>query len=325
MAGAEGFQYRAVYPFRRERPEDLELLPGDLLVVSRVALQALGVTDGGERCPHNVGWMPGFNERTRQRGDFPGTYVEFLGPVALARPGPRPRGPRPLPARPGDGPSESGEQTPGRGTCPSDLQAGLRVSGQSWEGCGDLPGPLLGPCCQGVQPWRQVLVGLLVQEVRVCHPGDKCGELLRVGALGTVHSMCKGPGAGSGGSQQGVRAEGDLGGVPVSSADSGPPTSRCSPGEPLTLPRSASAAAHWEAGTLHACGQTGGRMPVTPAFGRLRQEGRREVWGCLARTCVQCNPHGCSPHSGWIGSAAEAWEVGSGHAASGVPRAQAWP
>ncbi|EGV97453.1 Phosphatidylinositol 3-kinase regulatory subunit beta [Cricetulus griseus] len=108
MAGSEGFQYRAVYPFRRERPEDLELLPGDLLVVSRVALQALGVADGGERCPHNVGWMPGFNERTRQRGDFPGTYVEFLGPVALARPGPRPRGPRPLPARPLDGPSESG-------------------------------------------------------------------------------------------------------------------------------------------------------------------------------------------------------------------------
>lgn len=238
MAGAEGFQYRAVYPFRRERPEDLELLPGDLLVVSRVALQALGVTDGGERCPHNVGWMPGFNERTRQRGDFPGTYVEFLGPVALARPGPRPRGPRPLPARPGDGPSESGEQTPGRGTCPSDLQAGLRVSGQSWEGCGDLPGPLLGPCCQGVQPWRQVLVGLLVQEVRVCHPGDKCGELLRVGALGTVHSMCKGPGAGSGGSQQGVRAEGDLGGGLVCSVDSGPPTSRCSPGEPLSNPAS---------------------------------------------------------------------------------------
>ncbi|XP_008822787.1 phosphatidylinositol 3-kinase regulatory subunit beta [Nannospalax galili] len=108
MAGAEGFQYRALYPFRRERPDDLELLPGDLLVVSRAALQALGVADGGERCPHNVGWMPGFNERTRQRGDFPGTYVEFLGPVALARPGPRPRGPRPLPARPLDGSSESG-------------------------------------------------------------------------------------------------------------------------------------------------------------------------------------------------------------------------
>lgn len=113
MAGAEGFQYRALYPFRRERPEDLELLPGDVLVVSRAALQVLGVAEGSERCPQNVGWMPGLNERTRQRGDFPGTYVEFLGPVALARPGPRPRGPRPLPARPREGPPEPGEQQKG--------------------------------------------------------------------------------------------------------------------------------------------------------------------------------------------------------------------
>ncbi|XP_060000764.1 phosphatidylinositol 3-kinase regulatory subunit beta isoform X9 [Lagenorhynchus albirostris] len=108
MAGAEGFQYRALYPFCRERPEDLELLPGDVLVVSRAALQALGVAEGSERCPQSVGWMPGLNERTRQRGDFPGTYVEFLGPVTLTRPGPRPRGPRPLPARPRDGPPEPG-------------------------------------------------------------------------------------------------------------------------------------------------------------------------------------------------------------------------
>lgn len=99
MAGPEGFQYRALYPFRRERPEDLELVPGDVLVVSRAALQALGVAEGAERCPHSLGWVPGLNERTRQRGDFPGTYVEFLGP----------RGPRPLPARPRDGASETGE------------------------------------------------------------------------------------------------------------------------------------------------------------------------------------------------------------------------
>ncbi|XP_029074476.1 phosphatidylinositol 3-kinase regulatory subunit beta isoform X1 [Monodon monoceros] len=112
MAGAEGFQYRALYPFCRERPEDLELLPGDVLVVSRAALQALGVAEGSERCPQSVGWMPGLNERTRQRGDFPGTYVEFLGPVTLARPGPRPRGPRPLPARPRDGPPEPGLTLP---------------------------------------------------------------------------------------------------------------------------------------------------------------------------------------------------------------------
>ncbi|XP_066125777.1 phosphatidylinositol 3-kinase regulatory subunit beta isoform X2 [Saccopteryx bilineata] len=112
MAGAEGFQYRALYPFRRERPEDLELLPGDVLVVSRAALQVLGVAEGSERCPQNLGWMPGLNERTRQRGDFPGTYVEFLGPVALARPGPRPHGPRPLPARPQEGPPEPGLTLP---------------------------------------------------------------------------------------------------------------------------------------------------------------------------------------------------------------------
>ncbi|XP_069915099.1 phosphatidylinositol 3-kinase regulatory subunit beta isoform X3 [Oryctolagus cuniculus] len=115
MAGAEGFQYRALYPFRRERPEDLELLPGDVLVVSRAALQALGVAEGAERHPQSVGWMPGLNQRTRQRGDFPGTYVEFLGPVALARPGPRPRGPRPLPARPRDGPPEPGAGAQERG------------------------------------------------------------------------------------------------------------------------------------------------------------------------------------------------------------------
>jgi phosphoinositide-3-kinase regulatory subunit len=126
MAGAEGFQYRALYPFRRERPEDLELLPGDMLVVSRAALQALGVSEGGERCPQSVGWMPGFNERTRQRGDFPGTYVEFLGPVALARPGPRPRGPRPLPARPHDGAPEPGKQRRWRGEVPWDPQSLLR-------------------------------------------------------------------------------------------------------------------------------------------------------------------------------------------------------
>ncbi|XP_048198529.1 phosphatidylinositol 3-kinase regulatory subunit beta [Perognathus longimembris pacificus] len=112
MAGTEGFQYRALYPFRRERPEDLELLPGDVLVVSRAALQALGVAEGGERCPQTVGWMPGLNERTRQRGDFPGTYVEFLGPVPMVRPGPSPRGPRPLPARPCDGALEPGLTLP---------------------------------------------------------------------------------------------------------------------------------------------------------------------------------------------------------------------
>lgn len=178
MAGAEGFQYRAVYPFRRERPEDLELLPGDLLVVSRAALQALGVADGGERCPHSVGWMPGFNERTRQRGDFPGTYVEFLGPVALARPGPRPRGPRPLPARPLDGPSESGEQTPWK----------RNLSPQTFS-------LFCGPRARSWSLFRKQECVTLVMS----------GEELRAQAL-QAQSSCKGPEAGSG-SSQGVQTQ----------------------------------------------------------------------------------------------------------------------
>ncbi|XP_062816278.1 phosphatidylinositol 3-kinase regulatory subunit beta [Anolis carolinensis] len=102
MGSAEGFQYRARYPYRKEREEDIDLLPGDVLVVSKGALQALGgFRDGDEASPHRVGWIPGVNERTRQKGDFPGTYVEYLGPVQIALPTQRPRMPRPLPAAPG--------------------------------------------------------------------------------------------------------------------------------------------------------------------------------------------------------------------------------
>ncbi|XP_063003464.1 phosphatidylinositol 3-kinase regulatory subunit beta [Elgaria multicarinata webbii] len=101
MASTEGFQYRALYPYRKEREEDMDLLPGDVLVVSRGALQALGFQEGDEQRPQQLGWVPGVNERTRQRGDFPGTYVEYLGAVKIALPSHRPRAPRPLPATPG--------------------------------------------------------------------------------------------------------------------------------------------------------------------------------------------------------------------------------
>ena len=66
MAGPEGFQYRALYPFRRERPEDLELLPGDVLVVSRAALQALGVAEGTiKNHVSNILSKLGVRDRTR--------------------------------------------------------------------------------------------------------------------------------------------------------------------------------------------------------------------------------------------------------------------
>ncbi|KAM4051326.1 phosphatidylinositol 3-kinase regulatory subunit beta [Anomaloglossus baeobatrachus] len=97
---AEGFQYRALYPYEREREEDIDLLPGDVLTVSKASLLALGYKDGDERDPHRLGWILGINERTKQKGDFPGTYVEFIGPVRMSLPAHRPRGQRPLPATP---------------------------------------------------------------------------------------------------------------------------------------------------------------------------------------------------------------------------------
>ncbi|XP_050790251.1 phosphatidylinositol 3-kinase regulatory subunit beta isoform X1 [Gopherus flavomarginatus] len=101
MGSTEGFQYRALYQYCKERDEDIDLLPEDILVVSKGALQALGFTDGDEQTPKQIGWIPGINERTKQKGDFPGTYVEYIGPVKISLPSHRPRVQRPLPATPG--------------------------------------------------------------------------------------------------------------------------------------------------------------------------------------------------------------------------------
>lgn len=96
----EGYQYRALYSYEKERAEDIDLLPGDILTVTRAALLALGCKNGDERDPNHIGWILGINERTKQKGDFPGTYVEYIGPVQMPLPAHRPRGLRPLPATP---------------------------------------------------------------------------------------------------------------------------------------------------------------------------------------------------------------------------------
>nr|XP_033812774.1 phosphatidylinositol 3-kinase regulatory subunit beta isoform X1 [Geotrypetes seraphini]XP_033812775.1 phosphatidylinositol 3-kinase regulatory subunit beta isoform X1 [Geotrypetes seraphini] len=101
MSSMEGFQYRTLYEYCKERGEDIDLQPGDLLTVSKVTLQAHGHKDGDEQNPHLIGWMSGVNERTKQKGDFPGTYVEYVGPVRMSFPTHRPRAQRPLPATPG--------------------------------------------------------------------------------------------------------------------------------------------------------------------------------------------------------------------------------
>ena len=112
---AEGYQYRALYDYKKEREEDIDLHVGDILLVSKGALVALGYSDGLEQRPDEIGWLPGFNESTQEKGDFPGTYVEYIGKKWLSPPTPKPRPLRPLPVTPGcfraetDSDSEQGE------------------------------------------------------------------------------------------------------------------------------------------------------------------------------------------------------------------------
>lgn len=109
---AEGFQYRALYDYKKEREEDIDLHVGDILIVSKGALLALGYSEALAERPEDIGWLPGYNEMTQEKGDFPGTYVEFIGKKKISPPTPKPRPPRPLPVAPGttrnDSDSEQG-------------------------------------------------------------------------------------------------------------------------------------------------------------------------------------------------------------------------
>ncbi|NXB42624.1 P85A kinase, partial [Leucopsar rothschildi] len=103
---SDGLQYRALYEYQKDREEDLALCPGDVLTVSRAGLlSSPNYKDGDERSPQ--GWLHGVNERTKERGDFPGTYVEYLGPTRIASTATKAR-PRPLPLPPAGTPTPWG-------------------------------------------------------------------------------------------------------------------------------------------------------------------------------------------------------------------------
>ncbi|XP_048358840.1 phosphatidylinositol 3-kinase regulatory subunit alpha isoform X1 [Sphaerodactylus townsendi] len=97
---AEGYQYRALYDYKKEREEDIDLRLGDILTVNKGTLVALGFSEGEEAKPEEIGWLNGFNETTGERGDFPGTYVEYIGRKKISPPTPKPRPVRPLPVAP---------------------------------------------------------------------------------------------------------------------------------------------------------------------------------------------------------------------------------
>uniref|UniRef100_A0A3Q3FH31 Phosphoinositide-3-kinase, regulatory subunit 2 (beta) n=1 Tax=Labrus bergylta TaxID=56723 RepID=A0A3Q3FH31_9LABR len=97
----DGFQYLALYAFMKDQEEDLDLQPGDLLTVSKASLLSIeNYVEGCEEQPEGLGWLLGYNERTKQRGDFPGTYVKYVGSVKMVLPSSQPRSQRPLPAAP---------------------------------------------------------------------------------------------------------------------------------------------------------------------------------------------------------------------------------
>uniref|UniRef100_A0A8C1X036 Phosphatidylinositol 3-kinase regulatory subunit gamma n=1 Tax=Cyprinus carpio TaxID=7962 RepID=A0A8C1X036_CYPCA len=101
---SDSFQYRAMFEYKQERGDDISLQPGDLLTVSKMALLTSDYQEGDEKCPK--GWLPGTNERTKEKGNFPGTFVEYVGVVRTGltsgKPWPRPVPPTPVGPQPPD-------------------------------------------------------------------------------------------------------------------------------------------------------------------------------------------------------------------------------
>lgn len=81
---SHSFQYRALFEYEREHGDYISLQPGDLLTVLKATLMtAVGLEyqEGDERSPK--GWLHGINERTKEKGNFPGTFVEYVGVVTV--------------------------------------------------------------------------------------------------------------------------------------------------------------------------------------------------------------------------------------------------
>uniref|UniRef100_A0A667YXI5 Phosphatidylinositol 3-kinase regulatory subunit gamma n=1 Tax=Myripristis murdjan TaxID=586833 RepID=A0A667YXI5_9TELE len=113
---SDSFQYRALFEYKRERGDDISLQPGDLLTVPKASMMAtagLDYQEGDERSPK--GWLHGTNERTKEKGDFPGTFVEYVGVVRVGPPAAKPW-PRPVPPTPG------GSQAAGAATASGECQ-----------------------------------------------------------------------------------------------------------------------------------------------------------------------------------------------------------
>lgn len=93
-------QFRAIYNFEARDEREITIQEGDIMIVAKPVMD-------------ETGWLTGENTRTREVGEFPGTYLEYIGdveelPQPEKPPTPPPRPPRRKPTRSNSSNDETG-------------------------------------------------------------------------------------------------------------------------------------------------------------------------------------------------------------------------
>lgn len=79
-------QFRVIYDFEPRDERDIAIREGDIMIVARPVMDMSG-------------WLTGENTRTKDVGEFPGTYVEYIGDVEELPQPEKPPTPPPRPPR----------------------------------------------------------------------------------------------------------------------------------------------------------------------------------------------------------------------------------
>lgn len=79
-------QFRVIYDFEPRDERDIAIQEGDIMIVAKPVMDM-------------TGWLTGENTRTKDIGEFPGTYVEYIGDVEELPQPEKPPTPPPRPPR----------------------------------------------------------------------------------------------------------------------------------------------------------------------------------------------------------------------------------
>lgn len=79
-------QFRVIYDFEPRDERDIAIQEGDIMIVANPVIDM-------------TGWLTGENTRTKDVGEFPGTYVEYIGDVKELPQPEKPPTPPPRPPR----------------------------------------------------------------------------------------------------------------------------------------------------------------------------------------------------------------------------------